>query len=309
MQYRTSRALALILATAGACLAASGAQAQSTGRYMTWANRPASTTPGDVAAAQTLARNDMIPRRVAPSQGPARPMMQAPTSTVAVSRGLTPASAWIGPRVAPPFSPGSPDPYAYTVTAVDPQAYAPPPVQYAPAQPAPVQQAPVQQAAADPMAPRRDAPVFNIPSPAPAPVQQSARPQAQVQAPTPMPTPQPTVQSAQTTDPSDPMAPRRDARIFQVQGEIQGQQQAALAEPGQASPSVQAGSVQAGQSMARYYSVHRDAGRRPDPTTLPEPVYFDSVSMDLAEPPPVETYVRDAQGRRRVVATEDPSLP
>lgn len=60
---------------------------------------------------------------------------------------------------------------------------------------------------------------------------------------------------------------------------------------------------------ARYYSVHRDAGRQPDPTVIPEPVFFDSVTLDLAEPPATEPLMRDAQGRRRTVANADPDLP
>lgn len=283
MPHRAPRILTLLLATAGACLAASGAQAQSApaaGRYLTWANRPANTTPANVAAEQTRARNAMIPRRVAPSQAPYRPMMQPTPTPLPASRGLTPASAWLGPRVAPAFAPGSPDPISYATTemASGPTSSALPPAERA----AP----PVERVAADPMAPRRDAPVFNLPHQAPAPMPQQ--------------TPQP------VADANDPMAPRRDARIFQMQqGQPQGQEQAALPAPTQAGQS----SVQAGQSGARYYSVHRDAGHRPDPTALPEPVYFDSVTVDLAEPPANEPLMRDAQGRRRVVPNVDPSLP
>lgn len=287
MPNRAPRILTLLLATAGACVAASGAHAQSapsTGRYLSWANRPVSTTPADVVEAGTRARNAMIPRRVASSQAPYRPMMQPTSTPLPASRGLTPASAWLGPRVAPAYAPGSPDPLAYAMTA-----------NAAPAQPQP-QPAPVERTAVDPMAPRRDAPVFNLQRPA-----QSAH------APSPQPAPPPAAEA------SDPMAPRRDARIFQMQ-QGQGQEQAALPQPtqmasSQAAPIGQA-SVQSGQSGARYYSVHRDAGRRPDPTVLPEPVYFDSVTLDLAEPPESETPVRDGQGRRRVpVANDDPSLP
>ncbi len=289
MPHRAPRILTLLLATAGACLLGTAANAQSTpsaGRYLTWANRPASRTPADVTAAQTRARNAMIPRRVAPSQAPYRPMMQAPATNVAVSRGLTPASAWIGPRVTPAYSPGAPDPVGDTIGMGVAPAYAPsPPVERAAS-------VPVERIAADPMAPRRDAPVFNLQRPAqPAPVQQPEQTAA--------------------ADPSDPMAPRRDARIFQMQqGEAQGQQQAALVAPTQAAPSRTA-SVQSGASGARYYSVHRDAGHRPDPTALPDPVYFDSVTLDLAQPPAEEDEppVRDAQGRRRVVPNADPSLP
>ena len=292
MPHRAPRILTLLLATAGACLAATGADAQSSGRYLTWANRPANTTPADVVAAQTHAR-DMIPRRVAPSQGFNRPAMQTPTTNVAVSQGLTPASAWIGPRVTPAYAPGSPDPIgdATQMTA-------------APASPPP---APMQRAAVDPMAPRRDAPVYNLPR-----QPQAADPVQQLQQTPPVqqvPAPQAV---ADTT--ADPMAPRRDARIFQMQqGQPQAQaqpqqQQAALPAAGQAAPSSQS-SVQSGQSGARYYSVHRDAGHRPDPTALPEPVYFDSVTMDLAEPPADELPARNGQGRRRAVPNADPSLP
>ncbi|WP_428150283.1 hypothetical protein [Brevundimonas sp.] len=289
MPHRDPRILTLLLATAGACLVASGAEAQSAstpapaaGRYLTWANRPAGATPADVAAAESRVRNAMIPRRVAPSQSPYRPMMQPTSTPLPASRGLTPASAWIGPRVAPAFAPGSPDPLAYATTemAAPAPSYSPPP-------------APVERAAVDPMAPRRDAPVFNLQRQATAPVTQAPTPQ---QAAQPVP------------DPADPMAPRRDARIFQMQqGLTQGEEQAAL--PAPAERAAGQSSVQSGQSGARYYSVHRDAGHRPDPTALPEPVYFDSVTLDLAEPPENEPQTRDAQGRRRVVPNIDPSLP
>lgn len=294
MPHRAPRILTLLLATAGACLAASGAQAQSApaptpapGRYLTWANRPVMTTPAHVVAEQTRTRNAMIPRRVAPSQAPYRPMMQPASTPLPASRGLTPASAWLGPRVAPAFAPGSPDPIGYATTGM---ASAPPP-----SAPPPVERAaspPVERVAADPMAPRRDAPVFNLPRQIPA--AQAAMPQ---EAPQPV------------ADTSDPMAPRRDARIFQMQqGQPQGQEQAALPAPTRTEPAGQS-PVQTGQSGARYYSVHRDAGHRPDPTVLPDPVYFDSVTMDLAEPPETEPQPRDAQGRRRVVPNADPSLP
>ncbi|WP_309627713.1 hypothetical protein [Brevundimonas sp.] len=293
MPHRAPRILTLLLATAGACLAASGAQAQvqaqaqaapAAGRYLTWANRPAGTTPADVAAVQAQARTAMIPRRVAPSQAPYRPMLQPTSMPLPASRGLTPASAWLGPRVVPAYAPGSPDPMVYATTEIAPPApvYSPP-------------SAPVERAAVDPMAPRRDAPVFNMQRQAAASTAQASAPQ---QAP-----------QSVAADPNDPMAPRRDARIFQMQqGPPQGQEQAALPAPTPQAPSTEA-SVQAGQSGARYYSVHRDAGHRPDPTALPEPVYFDSVTLDLAEPPENEPQMRDAQGRRRVVPNADPSLP
>lgn len=271
------------MATVGACLATADAEAQSTGRYLTWANRPASTTPGDVVAAQTRSRNDIIPRRVAPSQGPARPAMQAPTSTIAVSRGLTPASAWIGPRVTPAYASGAPNPIAY-----DAAEAAMPPVQ------APLAPSPVERAAIDPMAPRRDAPVWNL-------ARNSA---TAAQDPTLQASASETA-TATPSAPADPLAPRRDARIFQMRQSTGEPQPRPVAET---APSA-AASVQSGQSGARYYSVHREAGRHPDPTALPEPVYFDSVTMDLAESPETELPVLNTQNRRPIVPNSDPSLP
>lgn len=301
MPHRAPRILTLLLATAGACLAATAASAQSqsqaqpaTGRYLTWANRPANTTPADIVRSPThiegqtpiRARNDMIPRRVAPSQAPYRPMMQPAPQPLPASRGLTPADAWLGPRVSPAYAPGAPDP----VRDVS-ELGAPVPVERTAPQPQPQPQ-PIEHAAVDPMPPRRDAPVFSLPRTVSPPMEQ---------APSPSP--------LAAADVADPMAPRRDARIFQMQqNEAPGQERAALPAASQAAPSTQA-SVQSGQSGARYYSVHRDAGHRPDPTPLPEPIYFDSVSMDLAEPPATEVGARDAQGRRRVIANEDPTLP
>ena len=271
MPYRAPRILPLVLVMAGTCLAATAADAQSTpaaGRYLTWANRPVGTTPADMNAAQTRARNAMIPRRVAPSQSPYPPQMVAPVSNVAVSRGLTPASAWIGPRVTPAYAPGAPDPVG-DLTAMT-----------APVERAATQPQPITRAAADPMAPRRDAPVMDMPHPPREPIAQLTAPQPPVQQP---------------IAPADAMAPRQDARIFQVQQDRpQGMAQA---------------SAQSGSSGARYYSVHRDAGHRPDPTPLPEPVYFDSVTLDHAAVPEEELPIRDPQGRRRVVPNEDPNLP
>lgn len=306
MSHRNARLLTLIMATAGLGLTATGAEAQS-GRYMTWANRPVSTAPATVGAAlarpdATIAaeaprqRNDLIPRRVAPSQGPARPTLQTADATLPTSRGLTPASAWLGPRVAPAYAPGTPDPVPYAAShavaaavsvpvppPVPAPAPAPAPAVYAPPVAAPAPPPPVERAA-DPMAPRRDAAIFSLQRPAPSPAQQ----------------PTPEVEDAAA---ADPMAPRSDARIFQLQPQPAAvQQQTAEAAP------TQPQQAQPGQSRSRYYSVHRDAGRQPDRPVLPDPVFFDSVSVDLAEPPVSDPLVRDAQGRRRV-ANVDPNQP
>ncbi|WP_157072381.1 hypothetical protein [Brevundimonas bacteroides] len=283
------------LATALACLALGGvAQAQTqsppTGsRYLSWANRTTSTTPPRMAVG--TARADILPRRVAPSQGLARPQMQPFNPPLPITDGgLTPASAWIGPRVAPSFAPGNPDPLAYATTEL---AAAPPlpPVTAAPARVAPV----------PPAQPRVEAPV-SAPS---APVAQPVYTQ-----PTYAPAASPTTASA-----ADPMAPRPDAPIFRLrsQGAAPAQSQTTQPEtapveqaPLQQSP-VQTSAT--GQAPARYYSVHRAAGRQPDPTVMPDPVFFDSVALDLAQPPEVEPIRRDAQGRRIPVANADPSLP
>lgn len=299
----------ILLLAAGACLSTTGAQAQSpqpaqatppAARYLTWANRPVDTTPADVAAAradaaaaqaevdaaQARVRDSMIPRRVAPSQSPYRPMLQPAAVSRPDPRGLTPATAWLGPPIAPTYAPGSPDPIAYAADATAPVAVSAYPSPVAPQprpqplpQPQPQPQ-PVAHAAADPMAPRPNAPAFNLPHAA------AAQPA-----------------TTEPAAPADPMAPRRDARIFQIQQDPpQGHDQAALTAPAPAPRP-------AGQSGVRYYSVHRDAGQRPDPTPLPEPVYFDSVAIDLAEPPAHEVPIRDAQGRRRAAIAAAPSVP
>jgi hypothetical protein len=78
------------------------------------------------------------------------------------------------------------------------------------------------------------------------------------------------------------------------------------------------------QGGARYYSVHRQAGRQPDATPLPAPNYLDALpveldqpiaSDDLAQPPEAPAVMRDAQGRLRAAPmaddpmTDGPMLP
>jgi hypothetical protein len=296
----TARTAGLGLATALACLALGGvAQAQTqappTGsRYLSWANRTTSTTPPPMA---TRFRPGVLPRRVAPSQGLARPEMQPFNPPLPISDGgLTPASAWIGPRVAPAFAPGNPDPLAYATSEL---AAAPPPP--------PVMAAPTRAAPAAPPPARTETRVSAPPPPVAQPVH----------AP---PVPAPVAASA-TTDVADPMAPRADAPIFRLRSQgaaaapVQTQAPAETA-PAPSAPVPQASTAQApvqtgttGQAQARYYSVHRAAGRQPDPTVMPDPVFFDSVAMDLAAPPETEPPRRDAQGRLIPVANADPSLP
>lgn len=115
---------------------------------------------------------------------------------------------------------------------------------------------------------------------------------------------------------ADPMAPRRDAPIFRMQGAGSSPQPAPAAV--QTAPTPQAppppayapASGQPAQQGARYYSVHRAAGRQPDATPMPISVYLDSAPIDLAEPPPTPTVNRTPDGRVQPgVPDRDPNLP
>lgn len=53
----------------------------------------------------------------------------------------------------------------------------------------------------------------------------------------------------------------------------------------------------AADEAPRYYSVHRPAGRQPDPVPLPAPFFLDAAPVDMAEPAPPPTILRDSQGR------------
>lgn len=246
MPHRPHRFVARLIAMTSAVLLTTGAaQAQSpagdgTTRYLSWANRPTSTAPGEVLA-RSRSHNGLIPRRVAPSLPVQRPVLPPPSPLRTATDGLTPASAWLGGRTSPAYPSASPDPAP--PTAAEPHE-------------SPRQTVADATAVPDPMAPRRDAPIFRL----------------------------------QPQGPGSTGQIRSDA-IAQDTSGIQGSA---------APPSPQG---------ARYYSVHRGAGRQPDPTVIPEPVFFDSVTLDLAEPPASEPFLRDAQGRRRAVANADPSLP
>lgn len=304
----TVQTAGLGFATALACLAFGGVahaqtQAPPTGsRYLSWANRTTSTIPPRMAA--NAARADILPRRVAPSQGLARPQMQPFNPPLPIrDGGLTPASAWIGSSVAPSFAPGNPDPLAYATTEL---AAAPPPPS--------VMAAPVRAAPAAPPQPRTETRVAAPPPPVAQPVY--APP---VQAPVTAP-----IAASATINAADPMAPRADAPIFRLRSQgtapapVQVEPEATPSEsaPSQSAPASQAPVQQApvqtsagGQAPSRYYSVHRAAGRQPDRTVMPDPVFFDSVALDLAAPPEIEPPMRDAQGRRVPVPNADPSLP
>jgi hypothetical protein len=223
-------------------------------RYLSWPGKPPVARGPDARAssAQTTA-----PRATLAALPLAR--LDAPASTaVAARRGLTPASDWLSPAVASqPVS--QPRPYEATT----PQ---PAPVQVASAQPEPVQ-APVVQA-----------PVVK------APVVQAAAVRV---APPPQNAPQPAPQADAL---GDPMAPRRDAPIFRLT-----QTGMAAAAPA-ATPPVQTAAVQAEASPlasvpsavpqgARFYSVHRQAGHRPDPIPQAQPVYLDALPVEMSQTP------------------------
>lgn len=291
---RRRRAVRLVLASAVAGLTlAGGAQTQTEAaptdqRYLSWSNRPTSTTPGHVAAARTRAA--LIPRRVAASRAPDRPEMRPFNPPMPVSNGgLTPASAWIGPRLTPTFAPGNPDALAYATTdlapAGDAASAAATRTVRTPASSAPTSSASASSAAASAAAASAAAAL----SPA------SAAPAS--------------------TSATDPMAPRRDAPIFRL-GPSSAAPAEAAAQPAAASGTSasqtsadQGARAATGQAQARYYSVHREAGRQPDPAVIPDPVFFDSVAIDLAAPPETPTREQDAQGRRASASDEDESLP
>lgn len=245
----------LFAALMGAGAAAAQVATTSEGlRYLSWPGKPPVARGPDARAssAQTTA-----PRATLAALPLAR--LDAPASTaVAARRGLTPASDWLSPAVASqPVS--QPRPYEATT----PQ---PAPVQVASAQPEPVQ------------APIVRAPVVQ------APVVQAA---ADRTAPAPQNAPQPTPQA---DAPGDPMAPRRDAPIFRLT-----QTGMAAAAPA-ATPPVQTAAVQAEASPlasvpsaapqgARFYSVHRQAGHRPDPIPQAQPVYLDALPVEMSQTP------------------------
>lgn len=126
--------------------------------------------------------------------------------------------------------------------------------------------------AADPMAPRRDAPIFRLQRPTPA-------------APAPIPRPSASAEDAPATPQAEAApAPRQMASV--------------TANPSD-HPEMQA---------SRRYSVHRQNGQQPDAVAIPQPTYVDALAVtltdmpagrDLAEPAAGPNLYRDNQGRVR----------
>ena len=286
------RALVLSTILTAASLVASGAVAQQAStnpsglRYLSWpgkppvAARPAPRPSPRPAVTQPEAPQPTVvaANRTIPGAIPLARLAPAPSAATPRSNGLTPASAWMGQ---------------------------PAPV---PAQAAPVQSAP--------------APYTPAPQPqAPEPVQSQPQPQAEV---APAPASQQTAQAAPEPQPqpveaaavADPMAPRRDAPIYRLQRPqagvpLDGAAVAANQQAAQIAPT--------GDSSARYYSVHRQAGRHPDAIQAPQQTYLDALpvemtqtprSNDLAQPDGPPALIRNANGSLRAVPqTEADDLP
>jgi hypothetical protein len=299
---RASILAATALAATGAMAFAGAASAQSAPtagqaqglRYLSWQGRgevPASATPDAVQPVSPRADlrrpNSVIPHGgFAASQPPASTRLTSAPGPA--RRTLTPANAWLQPRAAPPEPTPAPAAAAPPPPTTPPATRPTPGPEYLPDQgrraqpapaeaiyPAPEQADEVSAAPVDPMAPRRDAPVFRM---------QQTTPQPQT---APAPTQTPAVSPRAEASRSD--APAQPRRVMEV------------ANSGEAPP----------RQGGRYYSVHRQNGREPDTLTLPEPTYVDALvvssidtlaSQDLAEPEPGPTLIRDRNGSMRPVA-------
>lgn len=273
-------------------------------RRLDWAGRPAADTAVGAGPRAVIPHAGAQPTRVA--LRPAQPWR--PTQASAEGRrGLTPASAFStapSPSTSPVWTPPS-----------------------APVEPAPRPQPRVE----SPPAPAPQPTRRPEPQPQPVPLEPAPQPQARLVQPSPV-APQPDVPQPAPDAPLDPMAPRRDAPIFRIQGARSAPApvpapssgtatEPTPAQPEAASPPQWAPQASTGapprQQGARYYSVHRQNGRTPDPAVLPEPVWLDRMpvqlestpqSEDLASPPETPQMVRGSDGRMRPVqgAQNDP---
>lgn len=167
------RTLTLTTALIAAAAVAPGvavAQQQPTNgaglRYLSWPGKAAVAHAPVAAVGETPAAR---PTRVSAPVPLAR-IAPAP-SPVTTSRGLTPASAWLGSTARPAAASPAPAPEPIAPAPAVERAAAPAPLpQPAEAAPPPAPQLPppppaAQEAAVDPMAPRRDAPIFRLQRP------------------------------------------------------------------------------------------------------------------------------------------------
>ncbi len=253
-------------------------------RYLSWPGKATPPQPRPRATPVSAPASARAALDASPAVPLARQTPAAP-GRIAPRQGLTPADAFYAPI--PPSAPG-----AFTA---QPYAEAPAPREAAPA-PAP-EPAPVPSAPAQPLLqPGAGVAALEATPPQPAPVQPSP-----VQA-SPLPSP-----------PADPMAPRRDAPIFRLQrqGAMVPEPTAAAAAPQQMAQAQTppAAAAPYGQPV-RFYSVHRQAGHRPDAVVAPEQTYLDGLpveliqppaSADMAEPDGPPALLRDVNGRVRAM--------
>jgi hypothetical protein len=146
-------------------------------RYLNWAGRT-EATPAPVAVSAQPGAGPRRPNRVIPHGG-AYPAPAPVAPAEAPRRTLTPANAWLRPAPLPTPAP-APAPMAAAPAPVAPQPTPPGrtasdflPEQGGRGQPVPAEvalaasQPAAPPASADPMAPRRDAPIFRMQQPAP----------------------------------------------------------------------------------------------------------------------------------------------
>lgn len=275
-----------LLAAAGGVLFAGHASAQSvpapTGevhglRYVAWsgrgetvsAPRPAAVAPAGPIRRDLRRPNPIIPHGGTTSNATAAPTRPGLTPAPGLRRTLTPASDWTNP-VAPAPAPAPrpraapdalPDTRYPVVSAERIEAQPAPAAPLAPPPP------PARTEPFDPMAPRRDAPIFRMQQDGPAPVPTAALPGSQPDAIAP---------------PEEPQPPRvTDVRDSGNRPQTQGGRY---------------------YSVHRQNGRQPDRLEMPAPNyvdalavTMPETI----ASQDLAAPQPGPTLIRDAQGRVR----------
>lgn len=282
MRRALSLPIALLAATtlAGAALAQTPApNARQDLRHLSWSGRTTTAAPSNTPAAPRggLRRpNLVIPHG---GFGVAEPASARASPAPASRRTLTPANAWLQPASPPPPAPApamtapvppappAPRPAATPEYLIDQGGRGQPvpaDIAYAPAPsdgPEPIQGDP-----ADPMAPRRDAPIFRLQQTAP-------RPEPVAEAPAVAP-------RAETAP-----GPRRVAEVVNT-GERPPQQSARY------------------YSVHRQNGRQPDALAMPEPTyvdALAITMTATPASQDLAEPDQGPTLIRDNQGRMRPV--------
>lgn len=258
-------------------------------RQLSWPGRnaaaPSAASPVSAPARTDLRRSNLV----IPHGGfsAAEPAPVAPPAS-APRRTLTPANAWLrSPPPPPPSAPAVSAPAPARAEAVAPPPVTPAPMpEYLPAQGGRGQRAPADivyaappeappahvpapapDQPADPMAPRRDAPIFRIQQPAPPPASVAEAPVAAEQ------------------DQADVPRPRYVAEVTNT-GERPPQQGARY------------------YSVHRQNGRQPDALAMPDPTyvdALAITMTQTPASQDLAEPDQGPTLIRDSQGRTRPV--------